>query len=232
MFDQIADVYDLLKSHRRYDEEANTLTALIERHRPGAHSILEVACGTGSLLAQLDGYQRAGLDLSENMLAVARTKLPLDVELHHGDLATADLGRTFDVVLLLDGAVGYVPPTRIDQAITRLRRHLAPGGLLIIEPWFTPEDWTPGRPHLVHHQCAGVFALRLGYGHPSGTIDFHTVIADSTGIRYFDERYDFTLWGKKDLQAALARAGLTAREEAPAIFKRGLLLAQDAAAQL
>lgn len=61
--------------------------------------MLEVACGTGSLLAPLNGFDRVGLDVSTQMLTVARKKLGAEVTLvqegargERGDQAQADEG--------------------------------------------------------------------------------------------------------------------------------------------
>src|SRR5262249_60003976 len=55
-----------------------------------------------------------------------------------GDLLTLDLGRTFDVVTCLFSSIGYVAD--MPGAIGRLAAHVAPGGVLVVEPWLSPEQ--------------------------------------------------------------------------------------------
>ena len=70
--------------------------------------MLELACGTGSILAQLrDEYEVVGVDLSPQMLAIAWEKLP-GVELIEGDMTEVRLGRTFDAVLCLYDSINHL----------------------------------------------------------------------------------------------------------------------------
>jgi len=55
-----------------------------------------------------------------------------------------------DVVACLFSSIGYL--TRIEDVIQALRsmgEHLAPGGVLVVEPWFTPNQWMPGTVHAI-----------------------------------------------------------------------------------
>lgn len=52
---------------------ASYIGALIDYHRPIARSVLEIACGTGTILGLLsESYEVTGLDRSRKMLAIAR----------------------------------------------------------------------------------------------------------------------------------------------------------------
>src|ERR1035438_8837371 len=80
--------YDLLASH--YDvvtgDSATEITfvdGIIKNACRRAVTLLEVACGTGGIIAGLAaGYQVSGLDISPGMLAVAREKLPTGTALY------------------------------------------------------------------------------------------------------------------------------------------------------
>jgi hypothetical protein len=61
-----------------------------------------------------------------------------------------DLGGLYDVVTCLFSAIGIVKTfERLERAIACMVRHVRPGGVLIIEPWFTPEQWRPARPFIL-----------------------------------------------------------------------------------
>jgi hypothetical protein len=61
-----------------------------------------------------------------------------------------DLGGTYYVVTCLFSAIGILRTfERLERAITCMVRHVRPGGALIIEPWFTPEQWRPARPFVL-----------------------------------------------------------------------------------
>ncbi|HJV08627.1 MAG TPA: class I SAM-dependent methyltransferase, partial [Acidimicrobiales bacterium] len=110
-YEQGAEAYDLLHAARGkdYGEEASALTECIRRRRPGARSLLDVACGTGLHLAALaaGGWDVEGLDLSEGMLAAAQARLP-GVPLRPADMRTFRVDRRFDAVVCLYSAIGYM----------------------------------------------------------------------------------------------------------------------------
>jgi ubiquinone/menaquinone biosynthesis C-methylase UbiE len=70
-----APSYDAVQGDRA--DDAAYLRGLIEKHQPEARHVLELACGTGSVLKQLqDRYEVTGVDRSEGMLAIAAEKVP------------------------------------------------------------------------------------------------------------------------------------------------------------
>jgi ubiquinone/menaquinone biosynthesis C-methylase UbiE len=96
-YDVFAPFYDAVQGDRV--EHGAYLRGLIEKHHPQARDVLELACGTGSVLKQLqDDYQVTGVDRSEEMLAIASAKVP-QARLVVGDMTEVRLGRDFDVVL-------------------------------------------------------------------------------------------------------------------------------------
>jgi SAM-dependent methyltransferase len=95
-------------------------------------TVLDAGCGTGRIARELArrGVDIAGVDLDESMLSTARRKAP-DLDWHCADLASIDLGRTFDVVLLAGNVMIFLTPGTERAVMTNLARHLAPGGRLI-----------------------------------------------------------------------------------------------------
>jgi ubiquinone/menaquinone biosynthesis C-methylase UbiE len=228
VFTDIAPFYDLVKSHRNHDAEAASIRGLIHQYAPQAKTVLEVACGTGTLLARLKEYERVGVDASEPMLAVARKKLGDGVALVHGKMQDFRLPRPgADVLLLLDGAIGYAGLAELEPTLQQFARHLVDGGLLIVEPWYTPDEWEPKKVHVTHHADDVATVVRVAYGYPDGRIDFHTTIGTSAGLHVFDECYDFTLHPEDVMKAAfMAAEFIEVRKEAAPEFRRGLWTAQ------
>src|SRR3954469_18952400 len=142
MFSRSARMYDVIyASGRDYRREAAELDRLIQQRRPGARTLLDVACGTGAHLERLTSYQAEGLDLDPEMLAVARERLP-DVPFHEGDMTSFELGSRFDAVVCMFSSIGYVKTEkRLRSTIASTARHLEPGGVLVVEPWLTPDVW-------------------------------------------------------------------------------------------
>src|SRR5437764_218884 len=107
-------VYDLLAPH--YDAvsgdsatEAAFVDHVLRRAHPRPVTLLEVACGTGGIIASLaDRYQVAGLDISPGMLAVARGKLPGGIPLHLADMSRFRLGAGFDAVICVYHGINHL----------------------------------------------------------------------------------------------------------------------------
>ena len=104
--------------------------------------ILELACGTGTLLVPLAeaGFEVTGLDLGERMLDLARQRIaerPAEVRarirLVRRDMTNFDLGKTFPLILIADNSFREAETLRgLHAILRRVRRHLRPGGRLLI----------------------------------------------------------------------------------------------------
>jgi S-adenosylmethionine-diacylgycerolhomoserine-N-methlytransferase len=101
--------------------------------------ILEVGCGTGTVLLELYRYypnsQIVGLDLSENMLAVARQKtanIP-NISLIQGKFDTSFIHKPFDLVVF-SYALSVFPDLETTLALTR--KQLTPGGMIAMVDFF------------------------------------------------------------------------------------------------
>ena len=72
----IAGLYDRIMDHVNYGSWAEYISALFRRFHPGVQSVLDIACGTGSLalLLSTSGYSLTCTDLSPEMLKVASDK--------------------------------------------------------------------------------------------------------------------------------------------------------------
>jgi SAM-dependent methyltransferase len=145
-YSRSAEVYDVFyRARLDYPELALALHGMIQAKKPGAKTLLEVACGSGLYLEEFSRwYDVTGLDASPSMLEIAAERVP-GVPLVEGDMADFDLGATFDAVACLFSSIAYVvTEDRLRAAIRCFARHLAPGGVLILEPWYGPDGWIDG----------------------------------------------------------------------------------------
>lgn len=117
---------DLASEGRNVHGEADFVEALDPR------SVLDAGCGTGRVAVELArrGIEVAGVDVDPSMLDLARTKAP-DLVWVLGDLATVDLGRTFDVVVLAGNVMIFLAPGTEAAVVANLARFLAPDGALV-----------------------------------------------------------------------------------------------------
>jgi ubiquinone/menaquinone biosynthesis C-methylase UbiE len=230
MFTRSARFYDALYSWKDYAEETSRLVTLIRERNPQARTLLDVACGTGKHLELLqEHFEVEGLDLDTDMLTIARQRLP-DVPLHHGDMLEFDLSRRFDVLTCLFSSIAYSGTTeRLGQAIQTMAAHVAPGGVLVVEPFFTPEQWTPGHPWALFVDEPDLKIARMDVaGPPKGRIaalEFHYLVATPHGIESFTELHEITLFTHEEHVEAFRFASLDPEHDPEGLMGRGLYVA-------
>jgi SAM-dependent methyltransferase len=228
MFTKSQRFYDAIYSGKDYAAEAAKLKRYIADHlRSDGRALLDVACGTAGHVPWLrDDFAYEGLDLDPSMLDLARARFP-GIPFHQGDMLDFDLGRTFDVVTCLFSSIAYartVPGLR--QAIANLARHVRPGGVLVVGPFFAPEEWIPGQPHAVFVDEPDLKLARINVSgvDESGRIailDFHYLVGTPAGVEQFSERHELGLFTAADYRAAFAAARLAVTFDAEGLIGRG-----------
>jgi SAM-dependent methyltransferase len=226
------ELYDVVYSFKDYAAECGRIEALVGERAPHARTLLDVACGTGKHLEQLRGrFDCEGVDLDSGLLEIARTRLP-GVPLHEADMRDFDLGHRFDVVVCLFSAIGYAGDLEGLHGTARsLARHLADDGLLIVEPWIDPEDWVPGRPHVLAADADGLAVARVTLSGREGnvsTMDMQYLVGTADGIEHFAEVHRVALFTREEMRTAFEAAGLRPDYDATGLIGRGLWIARRA----
>ena len=212
-----------------YVSEATKIHELIQKYkRTYGNTLLDVACGTGTHAGLLSQHYRVeGTDLNASMLKVARQKHS-GVRFTRSDMRSFDLGRQFDVVTCLFSAIGYMKTrSELHKAIQSMRRHLLPGGVLLVEPWFTPEQWIRGRVSTILVDKPDIKIVRMTRGGVKGKIsvlDFHYLIGTAKKIQHIVEHHEFGLFSQDDYRNAFTRAGLTVTHDPEGVDGRGLYI--------
>lgn len=104
------------------------------------HSALDLGCGTGEMMKQIlqtdNCKELYGIDLSEEMLAVAKSKLPDQVKLLLGDSESLPFpDNFFDVVYCNDSFHHYPAPRNV---LNEVQRVLKPGGTFLMGDCWQP----------------------------------------------------------------------------------------------
>ena len=75
-YEALAGSYDSLTQDIPYEEMMHYMESLLHRHGQTPETVLDLACGTGSMSVLLakQGYQVLAADMSEDMLAMAWEK--------------------------------------------------------------------------------------------------------------------------------------------------------------
>jgi SAM-dependent methyltransferase len=224
MLRSTAHVYDLAYSKKDYEGEAADLRDVIRRHNPAAATLLDVACGTGRHLQYLqEWFSVAGVDLDPGMVGVAQKRLH-GVAVAVADMRTLDLGRQFDSVACLFSSVGYMrDPAELRQAITAMRAHLAPGGVLVVDGWVRPDRWIEGTTFSEAVCDDGVAVARAGRSWREGRhshLEIHYLVATADGVEQLVDRHQLTLFSEEDYRSAFSGAGLTVQRMASPMCDR------------
>lgn len=217
-FTPTARVYDVVYGHLDYAGTADLVEALVRERNPDATSILDMSCGTGRHLEHWrDRFEAVeGADIDPAMLAVARERLGDDVPLHVADFTDFDLGRVYDVVTCMFSSIGYAhTPERLDAAVAAMARHLAPGGVLIVEPWLLPHMVQPPYIRSAVAATDEMVVLRtsrhLAPGDEHVTdMEFAYLVTTSAGSELVTERHVMGLFTAARYVEAFEQAGLQA----------------------
>ncbi|MBI2323701.1 MAG: class I SAM-dependent methyltransferase [Chloroflexi bacterium] len=221
-----ARLYDAMYAGKDYAHECDAVGGATARYGDGGayRAILDLGCGTGnhSVALARRGYDVAGVDLSEDMLAIARAKAAaagVRAAFDRGDMRDTDVGRTFDVVLILFAALGYqTEDAAVAGTLANARRHLRAGGLLLLDVWNAPtllREGAPDRVSVVERPGgqlikASTRTLRPG----SAVVDVRMRVWEIEGTTLTgsaDETHRMRAFARPELERFLAAAGLVPR---------------------
>ena len=135
----LAESYDRLTNDVAYDAVVDFYFDILHREGLSPRTAVDLACGTGSVTyALLDrGLQVVGVDMSEDMLAVASQKAynrgyaPLFVK---QKLEALRLPRGVDLAVCALDSIDYIlSPEDCQQAFRNIYRCINPGGIFIFD---------------------------------------------------------------------------------------------------
>ena len=236
LFTKSAAFYDAIYSWKDYPAEAEKIHAIVAERAPAAQTLLDVACGTGLHLALLrESYTVEGVDLEPGLLEVARSRLP-KVPLHLGDMRTFNLGRQFDVVTCLFSSIGYMQtPEDLLHALANMAGHLAPDGVMLVEPWLSADRFDPNhQPRPMVAEGDGFSVVRMNDSRVEGRFSimrFHYLVGRPNSVDHFVEEHSLGLYSEEEYAAAFAAAGLDADLDPEGLMGRGLWIARHAVSQ-
>jgi ubiquinone/menaquinone biosynthesis C-methylase UbiE len=233
MFTKSAAFYDAIYAARGkdYAAEAAWLRAAYRNVAARSSRLLDVACGTGRHLSALrNEFSVEGLDAEPAMIAIARERLP-DVPLHVARMQDFSVEGRFAIVQCLFSSIGYVADeAELFATVARFANVVERGGLLVVEPWFSPADWREHLLDAVYVDEPELKIARLGRPERYGTTSvwrYEYLVADPSGISAFSESHALQLFTDAQYRAAFKAAGLSVRNERSDLFARGLYIGQN-----
>lgn len=141
-FNRFARFYD--QDYRDYDVD---IQCILDLAQECGDPLLEIGCGTGRVLLPLvaSGHNVTGIDISSDLLDVARTKLQRtdlsgSASLHEADMRSFALPQqTYTFAFCVSNTLMHCITQEDQLAVLRnVAHHLQPGGLLLLD-LFNPD---------------------------------------------------------------------------------------------
>lgn len=136
----LAGIYDELTGDVEYERRADYIEKLFRKSRIPVHTVLDLACGTGTMTNILTerGYELIAVDGSADMLSEAREKAaeltgepPVFL---NQNMPQLDLYGTVDAAICCLDSINYLTsPKDVQKTFQRLHLFIAPGGLLVFD---------------------------------------------------------------------------------------------------
>lgn len=139
--DFFALYYDLLYSHRDIKAETDFLEEAFKSYSlVRVRRVLDVGCGTGLHAIELArrGYEVVGVDLSPQMVEIARSKAKglSGVSFVQADARSLEFAEEFDAAIAMYGVISYfVSDEDLLGFLRSVRRSLKPGSVFVFDTW-------------------------------------------------------------------------------------------------
>lgn len=215
-YSAIAECYDRLNCHIDYSSWARFLS---KEMRAGGVSdgsiVLDLACGTGNVTLPLSdmGYDMIGVDLSYEMLNVAKNKCQnRNILFLCQDMRSFELYGTVGAVVCCLDSINYLTSKAgLEKCFSLVHNYLDPDGIFIFDvntPYKFEHFYSDN--HFVLEDDGILCAWKNYYNKKSGLCDFELSFfyeKEDGSYDRFDELQTERCWSIKTLQIALKKSG-------------------------
>lgn len=213
-FSSSAHVYDLIYQQTRdYAAQAKQVRDWIKSHNADAHTLLDVACGTGLHISQLnEWFEVSGVDVSPEMVRIAQSRNPLST-IEVGDMQNFELHRQFDSVICMFSSITYSGSIEgLHQTLDTFARHLTPGGIVIVEPYIAVSMWKDSPLGVLRvaetDELKVAFIDRAIRDGRRVKREIYYVVGSTNGLEHISEEHHFYLFTREEYEDAFRNAGL------------------------
>lgn len=135
-YTSFAEVYDMFMDNVPYEEWSRYLIELLKEYHIEEGVVCELGCGTGKmtrLLADV-GYDMIGVDMSEDMLAIASMENPQQILYLCQDMRELELYGTVAAVVSVCDSMNYLLEEEdLLEVFQRVNEYLEPGGVFLFD---------------------------------------------------------------------------------------------------
>jgi hypothetical protein len=138
------------------------------------------------------------------------------------------LRRRFDVIVCLFSSIAYVKTIeRLRRTIANFASHLRPGGIVVVEPWFSPETFWTGRvvANFVNEPEFKIVWMYTSEAKGRNAIlDSHYLVGTPAKIDHFTERYEVGLFRHRQYLEIFQKARLAVHYDSKGLMGRGMYI--------
>lgn len=217
-YSDFARVYDELM-HRdiNYEKWADYIENLFDMYDVNPSLVCDLACGTGNITIPMArrGYDMTGVDISEDMLNIARSKADgLDILFLNQNMTDLDLYGTMGAFLCMIDGINYIlPPKSLLKLFTRIKTCFIDNGGLFIFDISTPHKLknTIGSNTFVHCGENIFYTWQNRYIESKRLSDMFLTFFVRQGKKYarFEERHLQKAHSPEELTHLLHKAGFS-----------------------
>ena len=218
-YDALAASYDALTVDVEYRRRADYLTRQFHRSALPVETVLDLACGTGTMACLLAerGYRMIAVDGSEEMLTQAAWKaaaLEQPPMFLHQSMPRLHLGMEVDAAISTLDALNYLTRTAdLRETLRRVYRWLRPGGLFLFDV-NTPYKLRRMDGQVYLDETEDSYCVWRTFYAPGRKIctyqvDLFRLNANGSWDRAFEEHRE-RAWGREELETYLTEAGFGA----------------------
>ncbi|MGI8316077.1 class I SAM-dependent DNA methyltransferase [Halobacillus mangrovi] len=213
-YHQMAQVYDRLMADAPYDDWVKFTKNMIKEFHPHVKAVLDAGCGTGEITHRLHGgeFVLTGVDLSEEMLAMAQQKNPRSgIQWLHQDMTQLEGINHYDCVISYCDVLNYLTDEiSVRNAFTSIYDALNSKGLFLFDVHSIDhihEDLYGSTFAEVYDELSYVWFCDPGETDNSVVHDLTFFLKDGDKYTRFDERHNQKGYPINDLQHWLEEAG-------------------------
>ncbi|MBR1970463.1 MAG: class I SAM-dependent methyltransferase [Clostridia bacterium] len=215
MYNKFASLYDDLINDVDYKKWADYYFKIFERYGLKPQLGLDLGCGTGNMTIELSkrGVDMTGVDISEDMLMVARSKSEDENILYlNQDMTEFELYGTVSFVVSSLDCINYITDKRDLLKVFKLvNNYLDPGGLFIfdINTDYKLECILGDNTFIIENENS-FCAWQNEFDKKRKVCDFYLTFFNKNGENYtrFDEEHTERAYSIEEISCLLEKAGM------------------------
>lgn len=135
----LAPFYDIFMEKVPYEEWVDYVEEIIKKFHCKVNRVVDLACGTGNSTVPWAsrGYKTWGIDISEEMLRIARKKAQkrrLKIEFLCQNMCGFKLEEPIDLAVCFQEGINYIlDPCEVERAFTSVHNNLTDNGLFVFD---------------------------------------------------------------------------------------------------